>query len=159
MGDLSPSLVTVQVSTSVPPLRIEPTINKFLCQVTSSLSLFQMEKNFSQIFKKQQRNMLHKAIQVPPPLTQPGNVMGSHYCNKLLSSMPPRFSLYLHIPPFRTKETVLQILYRTILTENKKFKSGMTFYASDVKKPRQWSTSCMGAKITPPKHTALQDDH
>lgn len=47
-------------------LRRRPAVYKFVIQDSIAYSLFQMDKNVSQRYRKQQRHLLHKAIQVLP---------------------------------------------------------------------------------------------
>ncbi len=90
--------------------------------ITTATSLFALDKNFNQIFKQQQKQKLHKTIQVPPSYTtrQRDGI-----------TLPQRAMfinaykvLYLSLLPSKTKETVFQILNRTIWTQNKALKSG-----------------------------------
>jgi hypothetical protein len=99
-------------------------VDKFVTPITTATSLFALDKNLSQIFKQQQRQKLHKTIQVPPSYTtrQRDGI-----------TLPQRATfinaykvLHLSLLPSKTKETetVFQILNRTIWTQNKAFKSG-----------------------------------
>jgi hypothetical protein len=103
-------------------MRRAPVVDKFVTLTTTASSLFALDKNLSQIFKQQQRQKLHKMIQVPPSYTtrQRDGI-----------TLPQRATfinaykvLHLSLLPSKTKETVFQILNRTIWTQNKAFKSG-----------------------------------
>ncbi len=50
-------------------MRRAPVVDKFVTPITTATSLFALDKNLSQIFKQQQRQKLHKIIQVPPSYT------------------------------------------------------------------------------------------
>jgi hypothetical protein len=102
-------------------LRRAPVVDKFVTSTTTASSLFLLDKNLSQIFKQQQRQKLHKTIQVPPSYStrQRDGI-----------TLPQRITfinaykvLHLSLLPSKTKETVFQVLNRTIWTQNKAFKS------------------------------------
>ncbi len=103
-------------------LRRAPVVDKFVTQTSTASSLFCLDKNLSQIFKQQQRHRLHKIIQVPPSyltrqrdgITLPQRVI-------FLNAYKV---LHMSLLPSTTKETVFQILNRTIWTQNKANKSG-----------------------------------
>ncbi len=106
-------------------MRRAPVVDKFVTPITTATSLFALDKNLSQIFKQQQR---HKLIQVPPSYTtrQRDGI-----------TLPQRATfinaykvLHVSLLPSKTKETVFQILNKTIWTQNKAFKSGR---ATDAK--------------------------
>ncbi len=46
-------------------MRRAPVVDKFVTPITTATSLFLLDKNLSQIFKQQQRQKLHKLMQVP----------------------------------------------------------------------------------------------
>jgi hypothetical protein len=100
-----------------------PIVDKMVCPVTAGSSLFLVEKNLSQIFRRQLRHQLHKKIDMPP----------SYLTRQRDSMMLPRRDTFLNaykvlsmpLLPSKTKETTFQILNRTIWTHNKAFKSGM----------------------------------
>jgi hypothetical protein len=103
-------------------MRRAPVVDIFVTPTTTATSLFALDKNLSQIFKQQQRQKLQKIIQVPPSYTtrQRDGI-----------TLPQRATfvnaykvLHLSLLPSKTKETVFQILNRTIWTQNKAFKSG-----------------------------------
>ncbi len=103
-------------------MRRAPVVDKFVTPITTATSLFALDKNLSQIFKQLQRQKLDKIIQVPPSYTtrQRDGI-----------TLPQRATfinaykvLQLSLLPSKTKETVFQILNRTIWTQNKAFKSG-----------------------------------
>jgi hypothetical protein len=103
-------------------MRRAPVVDKFVTPITTATSLFALDKNLSQIFKQQQRYKLHKTIQVPPSYT-------TRQWDGI--TLPQRATfinaykvLHLSLLPSKTKETVFQILNRTIWTQNKAFKSG-----------------------------------
>jgi hypothetical protein len=109
-------------------MRRAPVVDKFVSPITTATSLFLLDKNLSQVHKQQQRHKLHKLIQVPPSYTtrQRDGIM-----------LPQRATfinaykiLHMSLLPSKTKETVFQILNRTIWTQNKAFKSGR---ATDAK--------------------------
>jgi hypothetical protein len=109
-------------------MRRAPVVDKFVTPITTATSLFLLDKNLSQIFKQQQRQKLHKLMQVPPSYAtrQRDGIM-----------LPQRATfinaykvLHVSLLPSKTKETVFQILNRTIWTQNKAFKSGR---ATDAK--------------------------
>ncbi len=118
-------------------------MDKFLAHTTMAPSLFCLDTNLSQIFKKQQRQILHKQIQLPPA-----------YVTYQLDgiTLPQRATfkdtykvLFPSLLPFKTKETMFQILNRTICMQNKAHKSGMI---SDldvfaVMRWRLWNISSM----------------
>jgi hypothetical protein len=109
-------------------MRRAPVVDKFVSPITTATSLFRLDKNLSQIFKQQQMQKLHKLMQVPPSYAtrQRDGIM-----------LPQRATfinaykvLHVSLLPSKTKETVFQILNRTIWTQNKAFKSGR---ATDAK--------------------------
>jgi hypothetical protein len=82
-------------------------------------------ETLSQIFKKkkQQQHLLHKAIQVP---------LSYLTCQRDGIILPQRITLLnaykvlsMSLLPSKTKETVFQVLNRTIWTQNKAYKSGL----------------------------------
>jgi hypothetical protein len=102
-------------------LRRAPVVDKFVAPTTTASSLFLLYKNRSQIFQQQQRQKLHKTIQVPPSYStrQRDGI-----------TLPQRTTfinaykvLHLSLLPSKTKETGFQVLSRTIWTQNKAFKS------------------------------------
>jgi hypothetical protein len=103
-------------------MRRAPVVDKFVTQATTASFLFSLDGNLSQIFKQQQRHKLHKLIQVPPSYST------RQRDGITLPEKVTFLNVYkvLHMPllPSKTKETVFQILNRTIWTQNKAFKSG-----------------------------------
>ncbi len=102
-------------------MRRAPVVDKFVTPITTASSLFALDKNLSQIFKQQQRHKLHKIIQILPSYStrQRDGI-----------TLPQRTTfinaykvLHMSLLPSKTKETVFQILNRTIWTQNKPFKS------------------------------------
>jgi hypothetical protein len=99
-----------------------PVVDKFVSSTTTASSLFCLDKNLSQVYKKQ-RHKLHKNIQVPPSYStrQHDGI-----------TLPQRVTflnaykvLHMSLISSKTKETVLQVLNRTIWTQNKACKSGL----------------------------------
>ncbi len=105
-----------------------PIVDKLVCPVTAASSLFPVEKNLSQIFRRQLRHQLHKKIDMPT----------SYLTRQRDGLMLPRRDTFLNaykvlsmsLLPSKTKETTFQILNRTIWTQNKAFKSGMATEAT-----------------------------
>ncbi len=103
-------------------LRCAPVVDKFVTSTTTASSLFCLDKNLSQIYKQQQRHKLHKTIQVPP----------SYFtCQRDGITLPQQTTffnaykvLHMSLLPSKTKETVFQVLNRTIWTQNKACKLG-----------------------------------
>jgi hypothetical protein len=94
-------------------MRRAQVVDKFVTPITTATSLFALEKNLSQIFKQQQRHKLHKTIQRDGiTLPQRDTFINAYKV------------LQLSLLPSKSKETVFQILNRTIWTQNKAFKSG-----------------------------------
>ncbi len=109
-------------------MRRAPVVDKFVSPITTATSLFLLDKNLSQVHKQQQRHKLHKLIQVPPSYTtrQRDGIM----LPQRATFMNAYKILHMSLLPSKTKETVFQILNRTIWTQNKAFKSGR---ATDAK--------------------------
>jgi hypothetical protein len=103
--------------------RRAPIADKMVCPATAGSSFFLVEKNLSQIFRRQLRHQLHKKMDMPP----------SYLTRQRDGVMLPRRDTFLNaykvlsmsLLPSKTKETTFQILNRTIWTQNKAFKSGM----------------------------------
>jgi hypothetical protein len=125
-------------------LRCAPVVDKFATSTTTTASsLFCLDKNLSQVYKKQQRHKLHKTIQVPP----------SYSTRRDGITLPQRVTflnaykvLHMSLLPFKTKETVLN---RTIWTQNKVCKSGLApdaicFLCEEM---RLWNTCYMAENI------------
>jgi hypothetical protein len=98
-------------------------VDKFVNPTTTASSLFCVDKNLSQTFKKHQWHKLHKVIQVPPSYStrQHDGI-----------TLPQRVTFlnaykvfHMFLLPSTTKETVFQILNRNICTQNKACKSGL----------------------------------
>jgi len=88
-----------------------------------AFSLFHMDKNLSQVYRKRKRQMLHRTIQTPPSfVTRQRDGVTLPMRSTFLDAYKV---LFLPLLPSKTKETVFQILNRTIWTQNKAFKSGM----------------------------------
>jgi hypothetical protein len=97
-----------------------------------AFSLFHTERNFSQIFRKKQQ-LLHKTKQIPTSYT-------THQRDGITLPQQATFlnaykELSLSILPSKTKETVFQILNRTIWKQKKAFKS-------DVAEDALWPLMC-----------------
>jgi hypothetical protein len=103
--------------------RRAPIADKMSCPATAGSSFFIVDKNLSQIFRRQLRHQLHKKMDMPP----------SYLTRQRDGVMLPRRDTFLNaykvlsmpLLPSKTKETTFQILNRTIWTQNKAFKSGM----------------------------------
>jgi hypothetical protein len=99
-----------------------PIADKLNCQVTAASSLFLVEKNLSQIFRKQLRHQLHKKIDMPPSYaTRWRDGLALPRRDTFLNAYEV---LSLSLLPSKTKETTFQVLNRTVWTQNKAFKSG-----------------------------------
>jgi hypothetical protein len=103
--------------------RRAPIADKMSCPITAGSSFFLVDKNLSQIFRRQLRHQLHKKMDMPP----------SYLTRQRDGVMLPRRDTFLNaykvlsmsLLPSKTKETTFQILNRTVWTQNKAFKSGM----------------------------------
>jgi hypothetical protein len=91
--------------------RRAPVVDKFVTSTTTASSLFCLDKNLSQVYKKQ-RHKLHKTIQVPPSYST---------SQRDGITLPQRVTflnaykvLHMSLLPSKTKETVFQVLNRTI---------------------------------------------
>ncbi len=103
-------------------MRRAPVVDKFVTQATTASSLFSLDKNLSQIFKQQRRHKLHKLIQVP--LSYSTRQRDGITLPQRVTFLNAYKVLHMPLLPSKTKETVFQILNRTIWTQNKAFKSG-----------------------------------
>jgi hypothetical protein len=84
-----------------------PTTDKLNCQVTAASSLFLVEKNLSQIFRKQQPHQLHKKIDMPPSYaTRQRDGLALPRRDTFLNAYKV---LSLSLLPSKTKETVFQM--------------------------------------------------
>jgi hypothetical protein len=105
-----------------------PIADKLNCQVTAASSRFLVEKNLSQIFRKQLRHQLHKKIDIPPSYsTRQRDGLALHRRDTFLNAYKV---LSLSLLPSKTKETTFQVLNRTVWTQNKAFKTGMATEAT-----------------------------
>jgi hypothetical protein len=132
-------------------LRRAPVVDKFVTDTTTAFSLFCLDKNFSQIFKQQQRHKLHKTIQVPPSyLTRQGDGITLPQQTTFLNTYKV---LHMSLLTSKTKEMVFQILNRTIWTQKKQGLQVRTCscYATDAKKWRPWNTCFTAANIIRPR--------
>jgi hypothetical protein len=103
-------------------MRKAPVVDKFVTPTTTASSLFVLDKNLSQIFKQQQQHKLHKSIQIPPSYsTRERDGITLPQRTTFINAYKV---LHMSLLPSKTKETVFQILNRTIWTQNKAFKSG-----------------------------------
>jgi hypothetical protein len=93
------------------------------CYNIHEMPLFCLDKNHSQIFKKQQCHSLHKQMQLPPSYAthqRDGIMLPQRATFKDAYKVP-----LLHLLPSKTKETVFHIFSRTIWTHNKSLLSDM----------------------------------
>jgi hypothetical protein len=105
-----------------------PIADKLTCQVTAASSLFLVEKNLSQILRKQLPHQLHKKIDMPPSYsTRQRDGLSLPRRDTFLNAYKV---LSLSLLPSKTKETTFQVLNRTIWTQNKASKSGMAAEAT-----------------------------
>jgi hypothetical protein len=112
-----------QLRLSVRVFRRGPIADKLICQVTTASSLFLVEKNLSQIFRKQLRHQLHKKIDMPPSYaTRQRDRLALPQRDTFLNAYKV---LSLSMLPSKTRKTTFQVLNHTVWTQNKAFKSGM----------------------------------
>jgi hypothetical protein len=81
---------------------------------TTGYSLFQLDKNTSIIYKKQQKLQLHKIVKTPPSYRKRhGDGITLPQKDTFLNAYKV---LFLNLLPFKIKETTFQVLTRTIWT-------------------------------------------
>jgi len=98
-------------------------IDKTSIAVSTLALIFRKSNNSSRSYKKLLRKNLHQAMQLPPAYST--RERDGVYVPERQTFKDAFFALSLPFLSSKTKETVFQILNRTIWTNNKAFKSGI----------------------------------
>jgi hypothetical protein len=89
-------LICIYLQHLVRLLRNRPKIKKYVCQKTFASFLFPNGKGFQLRLQETAKKPTPQSYPGSLSLTQPSNMIRSHYRKALLSYSPKRFSLYLY---------------------------------------------------------------